>query len=169
MASETPIVTRSNKWKTLKDLVNYKSGFLSDEESFSPAIIHGQLYEDEARDWANMELGLMLEPTCIESGKYASSLDGIDTNVIAEIKCPWSQNSSIYKSLAHDKVRDDHYDQIQHQLYTVKDDGIDLCFYIVYNTYIKRGYINEVRFNENHFSYIHESWEKFINKHQLNI
>jgi len=94
-ASEISVLTGSNRYSTPMKLWEKKCGF-REEDKINPAMRHGMDHEDIARQWLNDNLGLALNPLCIEDEEkshYKASLDGfdVDSKTLVEIKCPVSE------------------------------------------------------------------------------
>lgn len=117
-ASEISILMGTNPYKTPLQLWELKCG-LREEDFSNDAMKHGTKNEPVARRWLNNELGLSLDPLCIEDEEAShckASLDGFDINgqVLIEIKCPLSE--SVLKKAKNDCIPDHWYDQMQWQI-----------------------------------------------------
>jgi putative phage-type endonuclease len=96
-ASDISVLMETNIFLSPYDLWELKCGFKEDKP-INPAIKHGIMNEDKARQWVNNNLNLNLKPLCVEEeGKpeFRASLDGYDkeTGIMVEIKCPVNPNT----------------------------------------------------------------------------
>lgn len=95
---------------------------------------HGRKYEPRARALLEREKGVAFSPLCVEhdDGLLAASLDGItfDGTVIAEIKCPYTASSPIYKAMRGKEVAAHCVPQVQQQLLV---SGANRAVFCVYN------------------------------------
>jgi putative phage-type endonuclease len=137
MATDTPIILGSNRWKTAFELWEEKLE-LKEPQEINEAMLRGQQLEEEARKLASSLTLIDFRPAVIESIKYpwlAASLDGLgwlNNQYILEIKCP--------KERTHLEAIDGilpsyHLDQIQHQLLCSQ---ADICYYFSYRPEYKK-------------------------------
>ncbi len=136
MATDSSILTETNKWKTSLELWEEKLG-LREPQSLNEAMKRGQDLEEEARSLAIQRIGKDFHPCVYESDKYtflAASLDGMSIccEYLLEIKCPKEQTHLE----AIDGVVPSYYlDQIQQQLLVTECKS---CFYFSYRPEYKK-------------------------------
>lgn len=96
-ASQASTVMSVNPYNTAADLWQIKQGLKTVTKT--PAMEHGSNTEPVARAKVSKDLNVELEPQCWQYGAYGASLDAItaDGSIKVEIKCPFSENSSIWK------------------------------------------------------------------------
>jgi putative phage-type endonuclease len=122
-ASEANILAGKNRWNTVIDLWNTKTGRYVKPFVMNDAIQHGIDTEPEARQQFELATGIEMTPKCFVAEKHEyirASLDGInnDHSIILEIKCPSSL--SIHMKTVRGVVPDYYYPQLQHQLYVTQ-------------------------------------------------
>ena len=106
-----------NPYTTAGDLWQIKQGLKTVTKT--PAMEHGSNTEPVARAKVSKDLNVELEPQCWQYGAYGASLDAItaDGSIKVEIKCPFSENSSIWKKAQKDKIEPYVFWQLVHQQY----------------------------------------------------
>ncbi len=116
-ASEASTVMSVNPYTTAGDLWQIKQGLKTVTKT--PAMEHGSNTEPVARAKVSKDLNVELEPQCWQYGAYGASLDAItaDGSIKVEIKCPFSENSSIWKKAQKDKIEPYVFWQLVHQQY----------------------------------------------------
>ena len=116
-ASEASTVMSVNPYTTAGDLWQIKQGLKTVTKT--PAMEHGSNTEPVARAKVSKDLNVELEPQCRQYGAYGASLDAItaDGSIKVEIKCPFSENSSIWKKAQKDKIEPYVFWQLVHQQY----------------------------------------------------
>ena len=116
-ASEAAAVVGVNRWTSPADLWLVKQGLK--KVTKTPAMEHGSNTEPVARAKVSKDLNVELEPQCWQYGAYGASLDAItaDGSIKVEIKCPFSENSSIWKKAQKDKIEPYVFWQLVHQQY----------------------------------------------------
>ena len=116
-ASEASTVMSVNPYTTAGDLWQIKQGLK--KVTKTPAMEHGSNTEPVARAKVSKDLNVELEPQCWQYGAYGASLDAItaDGSIKVEIKCPFSENSSIWKKAQKDKIEPYVFWQLVHQQY----------------------------------------------------
>jgi putative phage-type endonuclease len=105
MASDLPIITGSNPWCSPRTLWQRKLGIIPPVE-MNENMQRGVDLEDEARAWAEKELGRLFPATCFQHDDYpwaGASLDGFneEMHAVLEVKCPSRIDNKIpeiYKS-----------------------------------------------------------------------
>ena len=116
-ASEASTVMSVNPYTTAGDLWQIKQGLKTVTKT--PAMEHGSNTEPVARAKVSKDLNVELEPQCWQYGAYGASLDAItaDGSIKVEIKCPFSENSSIWKKAQKDEIEPYVFWQLVHQQY----------------------------------------------------
>ena len=116
-ASEASTVMSVNPYTTAGDLWQIKQGLKTVTKT--PVMEHGSNTEPVARAKVSKDLNVELEPQCWQYGAYGASLDAItaDGSIKVEIKCPFSENSSIWKKAQKDKIEPYVFWQLVHQQY----------------------------------------------------
>ena len=116
-ASEASTVMSVNPYTTAGDLWQIKQGLKTVTKT--PAMEHGSNTEPVARAKVSKDLNVELEPQCWQYGAYGASLDAItaDGSIKVEIKCTFSENSSIWKKAQKDKIEPYVFWQLVHQQY----------------------------------------------------
>jgi putative phage-type endonuclease len=116
-ASDAPTVIGANPYSTAADLWQIKQGLKTITQT--AAMKHGSNLEPAARDKVSEMLKIKLEPQCWQYGAYGASLDAIsaDGSIKVEIKCPFSENSSIWKKAQKDDIEPYVFWQLVHQQY----------------------------------------------------
>jgi len=116
-ASEASTAMSVNPYNTAADLWLIKQGLKTVTKT--PAMEHGSNTEPVARAIVAKELNVELEPECWQYGVYGASLDAIsaDGSIKVEIKCPFSENSSIWKKAQKDDIEPYVFWQLVHQQY----------------------------------------------------
>ncbi len=132
-ATEAPILMGISPYCTPYKGWLRKTG-QAEEQKINSAMIRGQEDEPIARELFIEEMGIVINPCCIESEQYnflGASLDGISScgKYIVEIK---SNSEKIHNEVRENRIPDYHMDQMQHQLLCT-DETIDICFYVSYN------------------------------------
>lgn len=156
MASETPTVTRRSPYQTWEALRGIKRGATAFQTA---AMAHGHQYEPMARAWAQAELGMLFKPTCIESGDYGASLDGIDGRAILEIKCPFKgRESDTWKMADRGLIRPDYDDQVVHQLGVAEG---SVCYFVVFDAQTQKGIIIERTPDADLWADTQKKWDDF--------
>jgi len=116
-ASDAGTVKGVNKWTSPADLWLIKQGLKTVTKT--PAMEHGNNIEPIARARVAKDLKVQLEPECWQYGAYGASLDAItpDGTIKVEIKCPFSENSSIWRQAQKDDIEPYVFWQLVHQQY----------------------------------------------------
>ena len=106
-----------NPYTTAGDLWQIKQGLK--KVTKTPAMEHGSNTEPVARARVAKDLKVELEPECWQYGAYGASLDAIteDGSIKVEIKCPFSENSSIWKKAQKGDIVPYVFWQLVHQQY----------------------------------------------------
>ena len=116
-ASQASTIMSVNPYTTAGDLWQIKQGLK--KVSKTPAMEHGSNTEPVARAKVSKDLNVELEPQCWQYGAYGASLDAItaDGSIKVEIKCPFSENSSIWKKAQKNEIEPYVFWQLVHQQY----------------------------------------------------
>lgn len=156
MASETPAVTRRSPYQTWEGLRKVKRG----EQTFqTAAMAHGHTHEHDARLFVAAETGLLFVPAVVEEGEYAASLDGLDGNAIAEIKCPYKgKQSDTWQLAERGLIRPDYDDQIIHQMAV---SGASVCYFTVYDAESEHGIVIERQADPELWKKLQAQWDEF--------
>lgn len=156
MASETPAVTRRSPYQSWDGLRKVKRG----ERTFqTAAMAHGHAHEHDARLWVAAETGLLFVPAIVEDGDYAASLDGIEGNAIAEIKCPWKgRQSDTWQLAERGLIRHDYDDQIIHQMAV---SGASVCYFTVFDSATQHGIVIERQADDDLWKKLQAQWDEF--------
>ena len=110
-ASEAAIVMGISPFQTPEQFKLIKAGLK--RQHYSAAMKRGHDLEDQVRDWVSKLLGMNFVPECWVNGDYMASLDGIDGNVLVEIKV--SDHS--YKQVSDGLIPEHYWVQMQQQMY----------------------------------------------------
>lgn len=110
-ASEAPIVLGISPFKTPLQFKMEKLGLR--RPYFSAAMKLGQDLEDAVREKANEAFGKNFVPQCWVRGKYMASLDGIDGDMLVEIKV----SDRTFDDLAAKRAPSYYVAQVKQQLY----------------------------------------------------
>ena len=156
MASETPAVTRRSPYQSWDGLRKVKRG----ERTFqTAAMAHGHAHEHDARLWVAAETGLLFVPAIVEDGEYAASLDGIEGNSIAEIKCPFKgRESDTWQLAERGLIRPDYDDQIVHQMAV---SGASTCYFTVFDAESQHGIVIERSADPDLWKKLQAQWDEF--------
>lgn len=157
-ASETPMIMGTSPfggWQSVKDAKN-GVGFKG-----NAATAHGSKHEESARQKFEEVYGLIGNPSCVQDGIYAASLDWIshDGKTIAEFKVPFQgKNSKLWKAM--EKGDPLYYSwQVQHQLMVTP--SAELCIFFVYDAESGDYLFAEIQPSKGSFNRIREEWDKW--------
>lgn len=110
-ASEAAIVCGVLPFTTVLNFQKIKAGLK--KQFYSTAMKRGHDMEDQARKLCDERLGRTFRDECWVRSDYMASLDGIDGDVLVEIKVSkWT-----YRDIMDGKIPDYYWLQIQQQLY----------------------------------------------------
>ncbi len=130
-ASEAPAILGENPWKSRRALLAEKCG-LARRDFNSAAMAFGTRTEPEARARFVAQVGVEVEPACVQSNTHTwlrASLDGlaVDGTRAVEIKC----GPSVYAKTAKDDWPPRYYmGQLQHILAITALPEIDFWCYL---------------------------------------
>ncbi len=130
-ASEAPSILGENPWKSRLALLAEKCGH-APRDFNSAAMAFGTRTEPEARARFVADVGVQVEPACVQSSARAwlrASLDGLsaDGTRVVEIKC----GPSVYAKTAKDQAPPRYYmGQLQHILAVTALPAIDFWCYL---------------------------------------
>lgn len=129
-ASEASTVMSVNPYTTAGDLWQIKQGLKKVTKTL--AMEHGSNTEPVARARVSKDLNVELQPQCWQYGAYGASLDAItaDGSIKVEIKCPFSENSSIWKKAQKDDIEPYVFWQLVHQQYVRPTEKTYLFVYL---------------------------------------
>ena len=129
-ASQASTIMSVNPYTTAGDLWQIKQGLK--KVSKTPAMEHGSNTEPVARAKVSKDLNVELEPQCWQYGAYGASLDAIteDGSIKVEIKCPFSENSSIWKKAQKGDIEPYVFWQLVHQQYVRPTEKTYLFVYL---------------------------------------
>lgn len=118
-ASDLPIIMGTSRYKTPLKLWNEKCGYV-DEPPPNMAMQYGKDREPIARHWLNVNLGLNLEPICVEDEEnsvFRASLDGYDLEreTVVEIKSPLNKDT-IEQARLNQHIPEEYVDQNNWQI-----------------------------------------------------
>jgi putative phage-type endonuclease len=118
-ASDIPVIMGTSRYKTPLQLWNEKCGYQGEQQE-TPPMRYGKEREPIARHWLNTNLGLNLEPICVEDEEnsvFRASLDGydFDRKVVVEIKSPLNRDI-IEQARLNQFVPEEYVDQNQWQI-----------------------------------------------------
>lgn len=119
-ASEANLIAGYDKFGSVVDLWNFKTGAVVRDDVINAAMQHGIDTEPEARERFEQATGIKMTPKCFEHGEYPfirASLDGIneDHTIILEVKCP--SKLGIHMKSVRGTMPEYYYPQLQHQLF----------------------------------------------------
>jgi len=131
-ASDAPIIAGVNRYHDIQYLWREKLSLNPPEKMSYPAQ-RGKELEPVALDIFNHEFGVVAVPVMMVSKRMpfmSASLDGYlaETNSIVEIKCPMGKKP--FLAAKDGLVKEDHYPQLQHQLFVAEADYVD---YVTFN------------------------------------
>lgn len=129
-ATDAATILGLNPWKEPWELWEEKLG-MRPPTVLNDAMRRGQELEPIARNLFVEEMGIQMNPVCVEHDKdwwHGSSLDGIDSSgkIIQEIKCP---KLATHKQAIEGIIPIYYQCQMQHQFY---DTGAEICYYTSY-------------------------------------
>lgn len=155
-ASETPAVLGFSPYTTPYQLWEQRTGRVTVE--VTPAMAHGTATEPQARVMYETLTGNVMQPLVLVDGAYSASLDGItlDGDLVLEIKCPRSKDSTLLKDARAGRVPIHVYWQVQHQLMV---SGARLAHVYVYDG--KLGHLVEQPAEPECWGTIRQGWEAF--------
>lgn len=156
-ASESAAVLGKSPWMTPYQLWLLKTGRTMTQ--VTPAMQHGTDLEPAARAAYEVQTGQIMQPLVLKDGAYSASLDGInfDGNLLVEIKCPYTgQSSSLWQEAAQGQIPGHYLVQIQHQLMV---SGAVLAHFWVFDG--TQGIILSVERDEDAMDAIRRGWEAF--------
>ncbi len=162
-ATDAPMLMGASPYVTPYKGWQRKTGQIPEQQETEP-MRRGKRDEPIAREWFIQELGIEMEPCCIESETYnflGASLDGLSKcgKYLLEIK----SNGDQYHFGLKDGVPDFHMMQMQHQLLCT-DNTADMCFYLSYNKgdkILKEVYPDR-KWVEDYLEKAREFWKKII-------
>lgn len=160
-ASDIPVIMGTNSYTTPKQLWDQKCGF-APEKKPNFAMQQGSRVEEEVLFWLNKRLELNLKPFCISDLKkeyFRASLDGFDLEkrVLAEIKCPISQNLR-YGAFELNELPEYWVDQVQWQYSLCNPER---AFVAVWDPVRKTGHVIDILPNYKRQEKMRELAERF--------
>lgn len=110
-ASEAAIVLGISPWTKPEKFKQIRAGLA--KQFYNTAMKRGHDTEAQIRDWANKKLGKTFKEEVWVHGEYLASLDGIDGDVLVEIKC----SDHTYNDLENGVIPKYYWYQVQQQLH----------------------------------------------------
>lgn len=163
-ASEAPAVMGENAFfpHTPYELFQVRTGIAEVRENKSMRA--GKLYEEEAREYFEAQLGEPFQPHVVEQDIYSASLDGVDFDgrIGLEIKIPEAGLGSPTAKKVIDESQPGHYyAQAQHQIMTGNLAGV---WFGVYDRHAKAGVMIWVAPDQAYIEALFAAWDAFAAK-----
>lgn len=141
-ASEFDRIITPKKWELAAGRRAYQIRLLTElildaplDTAITPAMLHGQDWEPKARAAYEMENGVDVEPCgfcTLDDGSVGASPDGfVGEDGSIEIKCPEKPEIHVAYLLNPEYLRDEHWTQVQGQLYVTGRKWTDLISYFM--------------------------------------
>jgi len=152
-ASEAPIVLGISPFQTPENFKLIKAGLK--KQYYSKAMELGHTLEDQVRQHAGAHFDLNFKEEIWTRGKYLASLDGIDGDVLVEIKV----SDHTYNALHDGVIPEYYYAQVQQQLHcSPAKVGYIYAYSPKKDAYIHSAPIEEMPM---YMESIEEAWENF--------
>lgn len=110
-ASEAAIVLGISPWTKPEKFKQIRAGLV--KQFYNTAMKRGHDTEAQIRNWASKELGKTFKEEVWVNGEYLASLDGIDGDVLVEIKC----SDHTYNDIENGVIPKYYWYQVQQQLH----------------------------------------------------